>query len=187
MKSYTKRRYVSCYLTQALSQKSLSSSPAPAVREHRTGMPNFRQRLATLFRLYLTLWLPFQAFWVEGAVLPANSAFRNGSSLFLPTSPNMVDFHCSHERSWSDQQWFEVKECGVALLYMTFKEMSNPSHGTTPREFVAPRARSSGRFGEPIMTPRKYVVRESTQWQRLFPSGLLSLMLAVCFRIVFLY
>lgn len=137
-------------------------------------MPFLRQTLAALFRLDLILWLSFQAFWVEGAVIPTDSVSRNGSSILLPTSPNTVEFHCSHERSWSDQQWFDVKECGVAILYMTFKEMSDPSHGTVPREFLSPRARSSGRFGEPIMTPRKYVTRKSFTAQILYPSGLLS-------------
>jgi len=117
----------------------------------------------TIHRLHLLgrmLWYPFHTCFVECVALPMNGLLRNETNS-ISTPPNTVDSHCSHESSWTDTSLFDHRDCIAAIRYMMFTEMSDPFHGSKPREFLTQQAPSSGHLGQPLVTPRKYVTRES--------------------------
>jgi len=126
-------------------------------------MHPLQNKVGTIHRLLLLglmLWYPFHTCFVESAALPINGVLRNETKSIL-TAPNTVDFHCSHESSWTDTSLFDHRDCFAAIRYMMFTEMSDPFHGSKPREFLTRQAPSSGKLGPPLLTPRKYVTRES--------------------------
>ena len=45
-------------------------------------------------------------------------------------------------------------------MYMEYVEGANPFAESVRKEFVTRRAQPTGRYGEPVLTPRKYVTRK---------------------------
>ena len=131
------------------------------VKAYSTTMSNLYFTLPPTIRFYastLILWHCSLFSLVAAVVLPTvGNILRNGTNLHLLTSPNMVDFHCSHESSWSDIYAFDYRDCFAAIRFMMFTEMTEPSHGTRLQEFISTSTSPSGHTGLAVLTPRKYV------------------------------
>ncbi len=127
-------------------------------------MHPLQNKVGTIHRLLLLglmLWYPFHTCFVECAALPYNGVLPNETNS-ISTPPNTVDFHCSRESSWTDISLFDHRDCFAAIRYMMmFTGMSDPFHGSKPREFLTRQAPSSGKLGPPLLTARKYVTCES--------------------------
>ncbi|KAL8951036.1 MAG: hypothetical protein Q9222_002961 [Ikaeria aurantiellina] len=83
----------------------------------------------------------------------------------------MADFHCVHADSWRTRL-FEYGDCFSAIRFMEYTEGVFPHFDDVSKEFISTRAsRPSRQFGEPIVTPRKYVVRKSELSVSYLPRG----------------
>ena len=148
------------------------------VKERLTIMPllmHGADRYLHLLFVSFVLWSPFRPYMANCAVLPVSYAFSNNTNPLVSTAQNPHRFYCSYASSWTDIVGFEYRDCFAARMYMLFTETSSPSQSTDPREFFSGGARPSGQFVLPLVTPRKYVTRESTDLCKsdflLLPSG----------------
>ncbi|KAL9601450.1 MAG: hypothetical protein Q9219_002516 [cf. Caloplaca sp. 3 TL-2023] len=98
-------------------------------------------------------------FNTNAAVLP----IINPDGLHNETAPNLsnpADFHCAHDRTWVDGPDFVRGQCYVSLRFMEHEEGLDPFRAVIPHEFVTRKARPQRKYGEPFLTPRKYVTRK---------------------------
>ena len=132
-------------------------------------------KLLRIFFASLALWSPFRSYMVNCAVLPVSYALPNNTNPIVSTAQNSQLFYCTYERSWTDILNFEYRDCFAARMYMLYVETQGPTHAAVLREFYTRVVRPSGTFVRPLVTPRKYVTRESSNLCKsdfpILPSG----------------
>ena len=72
-----------------------------------------------------------------------------------------IDFYCSHDRTWVDERFFEIRQCYVAIMYMLNEESDDPTRPNIERKnFISRSAPEHVRSQDSVLTPRKYVARK---------------------------
>ena len=120
------------------------------------------------FHLFtLILQFSFHLPFITCAILPATNiilqnntftALQNNTTTILSFLARPPTVHCSFQPAWTDIPGFGYHDCFGTIYKMAHDEMSSPPHGANFREFKTRAARSAGQLGEPLLTPRKYVV-----------------------------
>ena len=76
----------------------------------------------------------------------------------VPTENNHMNFYCSHSPQWKDTRLFDIKDCFGTFYMMLDVEGVDPFELEERKEFKTHKARSNLPPGDPVLTPRKYVV-----------------------------
>lgn len=98
----------------------------------------------------------------------ASAAVISSPNALSLKTDNLVEFHCVHERQWTDVRYFQVKDCFGAMYFMLHAEGAEPWKPEVLMEFKTRGAASTKPFGEPLITPRKYVIGESSFFSAWF-------------------
>lgn len=93
-------------------------------------------------------------------VLPTNDPIASGQNLTLSGLLNMVNFQCSHEKSWVNIPHFDLGQCFATMYVLMDHENMNPYGPDKHQKFVSPRADAGQGRGNAVLTPRKYVARK---------------------------
>ena len=94
------------------------------------------------------------------SVLPVSGHGEKTNSTSFPFSDD-IDFYCSHDRSWIDERYFEIRQCYMAIMYMLSEESDDPSQPNIERKnFISRSAPEHVRYQSSVLTPRKYVARK---------------------------
>lgn len=76
-------------------------------------------------------------------------------------NPEATDFHCVHAPQWWDRRAFDIGDCFGTFYMMQYNEGVDPFAPAVRKEFKTRSALSNLPPGEPVLTPRKYVVGKS--------------------------
>lgn len=141
------------------SAKHLLSSNLPS-------MTLLRNSSISGFSWVISCLLIYTAFVPQYAickVLPVDLLYGKNPNSTLSVSGDAVDFRCSHDKTWVDTRFFEVKQCYVAIMFMMHEEGIDPTPSGDPpkrEEFIAQNARPQQGSSGALLTPRKYTARK---------------------------
>lgn len=114
-----------------------------------------------LIALYFFLIAAFISQHAKCAVLPILGSDTQQPNSTVLGLQRTLNFQCSHEPTWTNVPFFDIRQCFVVIMKMLYEEGINPAQpDTVRRQFVSRVGHAREGLGGPIRTPRKYVARK---------------------------